>query len=55
MTIEEIRKNAPDGVTHYLDCADIFYYKRENGLLFFWNVYDWSVTYRDLTKSLIPL
>ena len=38
MTIEEIRKNAPDGSTHYeIDGRFIYYYKFNNSNLSIWN------------------
>ena len=38
MTIEEIRKNAPDGATHYeIDGRFIYYYKFNNINLSIWN------------------
>ena len=38
MTIEEIRKNAPKGATHYeIDSRFIYYYKFNNSNLSIWN------------------
>lgn len=45
MTIEEIRKNAPDGATGYRHPINspesVVYYKRENGELFTWCIDEW--------------
>lgn len=46
MTIEEIRKNAPDGATHYRNLKIIervLYFKKINGVIFWFNDCDrWS-------------
>ena len=45
MTLEEIRKNAPEGATHYVDAAVIgtTYIKYIEGTGFYWHnlVYRW--------------
>lgn len=49
MTIEEIRKNAPEGATHYKDYGGVVaYYKITPKHSFFWNCNYWAVSYRDL-------
>lgn len=42
MTIEEIRKNAPEGATHYIDDDGFFdYYKIENDEMYGFNNRNW--------------
>jgi len=43
MTPEEIRKNAPEGATHYLD--GIYYKENDYGV---WSIYDngWNPSFR---------
>lgn len=60
MTIEEIRKNAPDGATHYEKVLKtIIYIKLENHFTYYWNMsndfeYSWIVlACRSLMKPYI--
>lgn len=50
MTIEEIRKNAPSGVTHYSDIDnDIVYYQKTNNIIYWDDVSDvWDEVYFEL-------
>ena len=47
MTIEEIRKNAPNGATHYSLFTDT-YYKECLGLVYVWNNSGW---FRSIYKT----
>lgn len=50
-SIEEIRKNAPIGATHYIEINSVFYYyKYSKGFLYFFNEVDWSITYRKMHR-----
>jgi hypothetical protein len=56
MTPEEIRKNAPDGATHYKDYNGfISYYKFGHRHSFFWNIDYWSATYINILLFAEPL
>ena len=37
MTIEEIRANAPDGATHYIDIHGVTYHKCDGDIWYFWD------------------
>lgn len=52
MSIEEIRKNAPDGATHYSDLdEDVVYYQKTNNVIFWDDVYDvWDEVYFDMPE-----
>lgn len=52
MTIEEIRKNAPEGATHYLDrLGDIVYYRYPfNFLCRYWDGLGWVIGNRHTFK-----
>jgi hypothetical protein len=41
MNIEEIRKNAPDGATHYCIYDEICFYKNQDCGWFFWKLNKW--------------
>lgn len=51
MTIEEIRKNKPDGATHYWNMeiiSRVMYYKKIKGIIYWFNDCDfWSSVLKD--------
>lgn len=62
MTLEEIRKNAPEGATHYYICedGDVIYYIYKNRSLMWHNNGRWGYVFDpqepcDLSDSLKPL
>lgn len=57
MTTEDIKRNAPEGATHYKDYngVTICYYKITPTHSFFWNFNYWAVSYRDLEAFSEPL
>ena len=61
MTIEEIRKNAPDGADFYIDGEPVKYFMAVSGDWFIWQVNGWmSINslvmqqYRDDLRRLYP-
>ena len=56
MTIDEIRKKAPVGATHYKTHENHdSYYKFGHRCSFFWNIDSWSATYIDILSFAKPL
>ena len=57
MTIEEIRKNAPAGATHYSDLeGEVVFYQKTNNLIFWDDVYNvWDEIYFELPELKPPL
>ena len=54
MNIEEIRKNKPEGATHYREYTEQ-YQKLENGKWYLWREGYWELTTRPFTHELKPL
>lgn len=53
MTLDEIRKNKPNGATYYAYLYDqLEYLKTINGLWYWWNGYSWLYCREKTVKSL---
>ena len=57
MTTEEIRKNAPDGATHYIEYAGVTYFKSNEYGLHIWSKMfgEWVFDRRFRIAELKPL